>query len=141
MEQPLERPTTVTPVVSVAPRKYPRLVLLRKSPSAMIGTTILIYWIVIAIFGPQIAPYGINDAEAGAVWKPPSANHLMGTDNLGRDIFSRLVIAARPMMILPPLAVGLAVLAGSAIGLFAGYRGGWLDEIIMRIADVMMAFP
>ena len=141
MEQPLESPTTVTPVISVAPRKFPRLVLLRKSPSAIVGTIILIYWIVIAIFGPQIAPYGINEAEAGAVWKPPSINHLMGTDNLGRDIFSRLIIAARPMMVLPPLSIGLAVLVGSAIGLFTGYRGGWVDEIIMRFMDVMMAFP
>src|SRR5688572_1102356 len=141
MEQPLESPTTVTPVISVAPRKRVRLFLLRKSPSAMLGTAILIFWIIMAAFGPQIAPYGINEAEAGAVWKPPSANHLMGTDNLGRDIFSRLVIAARPMMVLPPLSVGLAVLVGSAVGLFAGYRGGWLDEIIMRIVDVLMAFP
>lgn len=142
MEQPLESPTTVTPVISVAPRKRRLSVgLLRKSPGAMIGVAILTFWIIMAIFGAEIAPYGINDAAAGQVWKPPSENHIMGTDNLGRDIFSRLIIAARPMMVLPPLAVGLAVLVGSAVGLFAGYRGGWIDEITMRIVDVLMAFP
>ncbi len=141
MEQPLESPATITPVVSPARPKRQRLRLWRKSPAAIIGTVIMTFWIIMAVFGPQIAPYGINDSEAGAVWKPPSAKHLMGTDNLGRDIFSRLVIAAQPMMLLPPLAVGLAVVLGITIGLFTGYRGGWQDEIIMRFMDVMMAFP
>src|SRR5262249_36557791 len=109
--------------------------------SAIIGTALLVFWVFIALFGPHIAPYDTNASEAGAVWKAPSAQHLMGTDALGRDIFSRLIIAAQPMMVLPPLAVGIAVLCGSAIGLFTGYRGGWLDEIVMRFMDMMMAFP
>src|SRR5437016_346346 len=102
---------------------------LGKSPSAIIGTLIVAFWMFMAIFGPRIAPYDVNASESGAVWKPPSAAHVMGTDGLGRDIFSRLIIAAQPMMILPVLSVGAAVLVGSAIGLFTGYRGGWLDEI------------
>jgi peptide/nickel transport system permease protein len=65
----------------------------------------------------------------------------MGTDDLGRDIFSRLIIGSQTMVILPPLAVGIAVLCGTAIGLITGYRRGWFDEIVMRFMDVMMAFP
>jgi peptide/nickel transport system permease protein len=139
IEHPLESPAAAAPSVVIARPKRQRL--LRRSPAAMIGVVILAFWIIMAIFGSQIAPYDINATEAGAVWKPPSAKHLMGTDALGRDIFSRLVIAAQPMMVLPPLSVGAAMLLGSAVGLFTGYRGGWMDEIVMRLMDVMMAFP
>ncbi len=142
LEQPLESPTTVQPRVFTAPTRRPgRLGLLRKSPSAMIGTIILLFWIIMALFGSRLTPYGINDSDAGQVWKPPSAKHIMGTDDLGRDIFSRLIIGSQTMVLLPPLAVGLAVLCGTAIGLITGYRRGWFDEIVMRFMDVMMAFP
>lgn len=141
MEQQLEAASTMPTPAAAAPRRRSRLALLRRSPGAIIGTVILIFWIFMAVFGTQVAPYGINEAEAGQVWKPPSANHIMGTDNLGRDIFSRLIIASQTMVVLPPLAVGLAVLAGTAIGLITGYQGGWFDEIVMRIIDAIMAFP
>jgi peptide/nickel transport system permease protein len=140
MDQPLEAPAI--PVTRpAAPRRRGRFALLRRSPGAMLGTAILIFWIIMALFGTQIAPYSINDSEAGQVWKPPSANHVLGTDNLGRDIFSRLIIASQSMVVLPPLAVGLAVLVGATIGLITGYQGGWFDEIVMRIIDAIMAFP
>src|SRR5258705_4657204 len=132
IEHPIKSPVIAAPSVPGLRPTRQRLSLLRKSPAAMIGTVILAVWIIIAIFGAQIAPYDINASESGAVWKPPSGNHLMGTDALGRDIFSRLLIAAQPMMLLPLLSVGAAMLLGSAIGLFTGYRGGWLDEIVMR---------
>ncbi len=143
MEQPLESPTTVTPVMSVAPQKIRlrRLRLLRRSPAALIGVAILIFWVIMGLFGSYLVPYTINDSEAGAVWKPPYANHLLGTDNLGRDIFSRLIIGAQTMILLPPLAVGIAVVLGTSIGLITGYRRGWFDEIVMRFMDAMMAFP
>ncbi|MHB8627407.1 MAG: ABC transporter permease [Aggregatilineales bacterium] len=139
LEHPIETPTTVTPrVVSL---RFKRLRLLGKSPSAMIGVAILAFWVVMALFGPQIAPYDINASEAGAIWKAPSNGHILGTDGLGRDIFSRLIIAARPMLVVPLLSVGTSVLLGTAIGMFTGYRGGWLDEIVMRFIDLVMAFP
>jgi peptide/nickel transport system permease protein len=138
-ERRIEDLTSAAPTgVSVRPG---RLRLLRRSPAALIGTLILIFWITMAIFGPRIVPYETNATESGAIWKPPSARHLMGTDGLGRDIFSRLIIAAQPMMVLPLLSVGAAVALGTAVGLFTGYRGGWLDEIVMRFMDMMMAFP
>jgi peptide/nickel transport system permease protein len=142
LEQPLESPTTVQPRVYTAPtHRTGRLGLLRKSPSAIIGTLILLFWIIMALFGSRLTPYGLNDSDPGQVWKPPSAKHIMGTDDLGRDIFSRLIIGSQTMVLLPPLAVGIAVLCGTAIGLITGYRRGWFDEIVMRFMDVMMAFP
>src|SRR5258708_28154246 len=147
MDQPLEKqiePAIASPATGIQDAVRPRPVrlrLLRKSPAAMTGTAILAFWMFLAIFGSWIAPYDINSSDPGAVWKAPSARHFLGTDGLGRDIFSRLIFATQPMMVLPPLAVGTAVLLGSAVGLISGYRGGWLDEIVMRLMDVMMAFP
>lgn len=112
-----------------------------RSRTAMAGLIILIFWLVIALVGDAVAPYGMNQVESGAVWKAPSAQHLMGTDQLGRDIFSRVLIGARQMVVLPALSVGFALVIGVSIGLIAGYAGGWLDEIIMRVMDVLMAFP
>src|SRR4051812_5372689 len=118
LEQPLESPTTFQPRVYTAPtRRTRRLGLLRKSPSAMIGVVILLFWVTMALFGSKLVAYGINDSDAGQVWKPPSARHIMGTDDIGRDIFSRLIIGSQTMVILPPLAVGIAVVLGTAIGL------------------------
>jgi peptide/nickel transport system permease protein len=139
LEHPIETPKTVTP--RVRSFHIRRFRLLTRSLSAMIGVAILGFWLLMAIFGPAIAPYDINTSETGAIWKAPSATHFLGTDGLGRDIFSRLIIAARPMMVLPLLSVGASVLLGSTIGMFTGYRGGWLDEILMRFMDLMMAFP
>jgi peptide/nickel transport system permease protein len=141
MEQQIDNAIPETTPVARARPQPKRLRLLRKSPAAMLGVAILIFWGVMAVFGQQIAPYGINESEAGAVWQVPSAAHIMGTDNLGRDVFSRLIIASQTMMVLPPLAVGLSMILGTSIGLITGYRSGWFDEIVMRFMDVMMAFP
>lgn len=143
----MERPINSTPVISAAPPAAPRrrwwhkLRLLRKSPAALIGTILIVFWLIMAIVGPSIVPYGMNTSQAGAVWKPPSANHIMGTDALGRDIYSRLMIGAQQMVVLPTLSIALAVAVGSSIGLLTGYRGGWVDEIVMRLMDIFMAFP
>jgi peptide/nickel transport system permease protein len=141
MEKPLERPAPLPIAVETRPKRKRAVWRLLKSPTAVIGLAILLFWVVLAVIGPAIVPYGINDSESGAVWKPPSEKHLLGTDGLGRDLFSRLVIGARVMVTLPPLAVGLAVLFGTSVGLITGYRGGWFDEILMRLMDIMMAFP
>lgn len=141
MDQSLEKPR----VVSLgAPRRFRisrRVRLLLRNPTAMVGAVILAFWIIMAAIGPLVAPYGINEITAGAVWKPPTADHIMGTDQLGRDIFSRVIVGARQMVVLPTLAVGLAILLGASIGLLSGYLGGWVDEIVMRVMDGIMAFP
>lgn len=139
MDHPLE---TVISQPAVTKRSlWQRIFALRRNVTIIIGAAILIFWVVMAIIAPVIVPYGINEMQSGQVWKPPSAAHPFGTDNLGRDIFTRLMIGARQMVVLPALSVSLAVVIGSSIGLLSGYRGGWVDEIIMRVMDAMMAFP
>src|SRR5689334_11995113 len=101
MDHSLEIPTLAVPRFKL----IRRLRLLTRNPLAMIGTLILLFWIVIAIIGPSIAPYGENDMEANAAWKAPSARHIMGTDNWGRDNFSRLLIGARQMVVLPTVSI------------------------------------
>ncbi len=112
------------------------------NPMALLGLVIIVTWAVIAIFGTQIAPWGINQIDPGQKWKPPSNEHLMGTDNVGRDIFSRVLVGARLMMLLPTVSILRALPSwGRRSGLLSGYRGGWVDELIMRIVDLVMAFP
>ncbi len=144
METPLEVSPHVTVQTAVRPRRAARLRLIFKNPATLIGASILFFWVLMALITfivPDILPYGMNDIDSGQVWKAPSATHIMGTDDLGRDLFSRLMLGSQPMVILPAAAVSLAVVFGTAIGLFTGYRGGWLDEIVMRVMDAFMAFP
>ncbi|MBK8034742.1 MAG: ABC transporter permease [Chloroflexi bacterium] len=137
----LETPSIPPSPAKPDPQVWRRVRLLAHNPTAAAATLVLVFWLVIAIIGPAIAPYGTDEISSGAVWKAPSAAHLMGTDHLGRDIFSRLLVGARQMVLLPTLSVSLALFLGTSIGLLAGYRGGWIDEIIVRMMDVMMAFP
>jgi peptide/nickel transport system permease protein len=109
-------------------------------PTAAIGFWIVIAWIVVAILAPVLAPYGPN-AQIGKLWEAPSAAHLLGTDQIGRDILSRTLWGARPILLLSPLSVICATLIGVTLGLTAGYLGGLADDILMRFLDAVMAFP
>ncbi len=96
---------------------------------------------VIAILAPWMAPYdplAINLPEA---LLPPSSQHWLGTDPLGRDVLSRLIYGCRISLVIGFIAVGVAVLIGTAMGLIAGYVGGWVDSVVMRVVDTMLAFP
>jgi peptide/nickel transport system permease protein len=111
---------------------------------ALVGVAWIVLMIVVAIAAPWIAPYpdqGRGLSHLASRFQPPSALHLFGTDNLGRDLLSRIIFGARiPLMI--SSAVALAVLLiGPLLGALAGYYGGWLDEAIMRITDIFLAFP
>jgi peptide/nickel transport system permease protein len=113
---------------------------LRGRPGALIGLVIILAFIVIAIAAPALAPHDPNaisrDRRAA-----PSASHLFGTDELGRDVLSRVIYGARVSMRVGLIAVGIALVVGSLLGLIAAYSGGWIDGLIMRIMDVMLAFP
>lgn len=107
------------------------------------GGTLVILLLLLALLGPLLSPYGYNqqDLSAGAQFQPPSRAHWLGTDDLGRDVFTRLAVGARVS-----LGVGIGVelielIAGLTLGLLAGYYGGRLDTLIMRFTDVMFAFP
>ncbi|WP_428686016.1 ABC transporter permease [Reyranella sp.] len=110
---------------------------------AMLGLGIVLFVLVIAIFGPLLAPYP-EDAAASHLTRrlrPPSAAFPFGTDNLGRDIFSRVILGARGALSIALTVVSTAMLIGVPLGLIAGYRGGWLSESIMRVTDVVLAIP
>src|SRR5438105_575097 len=101
-------------------------------------------WVVIlfaAIFGPYIVPYDPLASDTAAALKPPSSAHWFGTDQLGRDIFSRVIVATRLDTFIAVSSVALVFLMGGLAGIAAGYFGGWTDRIVGRIADTIMAFP
>jgi hypothetical protein len=97
--------------------------------------------ILLAIFAPLVSRYGPADQNVGNILRGPSAKHWLGTDDLGRDVWSRLVYGARVSMEASLIAVGVALLIGVPVGLLAGYIGGWLDTILMRVVDTLLAFP
>ncbi|GAB4474079.1 MAG: ABC transporter permease [Anaerolineales bacterium] len=110
-------------------------------PASALGLTIFLVFLLLAIFGPFIAPYGVNQQIAAEAGQPPSAKHWFGTDNLGRDVFSRVILGAREILTLAGFGTLIAVFFGTTIGLASGYLGGWFDEILMRIFDGLLAMP
>jgi len=117
-----------------------RLGFLFSSQIALIGLAVVLAWIVVAIVAPLIAPYPPNEG-VGPINQPPSAQYLCGTDDLGRDVLSRLIYGSRPILILAPLSVLLSMVVGITLGLAGGYLGGVVDEVLMRVVDATMAFP
>lgn len=114
---------------------------LRSSTKAMIGTAMLLPLVIVAIFGPLLAPYDYTEQGVGEPLQGPSGAHWAGTDYYGRDMLSRLIAGDRTAFIVA-IVVGLGTLVfGVTIGLIAGYRGGWVDSILMRTVDVMLSFP
>lgn len=111
-----------------------------RSASA-VGTTLVVLFVLIAIFGPLIAPYGATEQIGAAARQAPSAGHLFGTDRLGRDVFSRVILGTRDILGLAGLGTLLAVTAGTVFGLASGYRGGLFDEALFRIFDSLLAIP
>jgi peptide/nickel transport system permease protein len=107
----------------------------------IIGLIIVATMSIIALLAPYIAPYDPTSLNVDAILQPPSPGHLLGTDSLGRDVFSRLVYGARVSLWVGFLAVGISACIGIVLGLVAGYFGGIIDEIIMRFVDIMLCFP
>lgn len=122
-------------------RIKPAFSLVFSSATATVGLAIVVFWILVAIFAPWIAPMGPLEQDITAVNSGPTSGHILGTDDLGRDILARIAFGTRRLIILAPLAVFLGLSVGTAMGVTSGYYGGWADEIIMRIIDALMAFP
>ena len=97
--------------------------------------------VVIAILAPWITPFDPNEPDANAVLQQPGLDHVLGTDEYGRDQLSRIIIALRVDLLVPFVSTLLALLIGSLIGALSGFRGGWVDQVVMRIVDGVMAFP
>jgi ABC-type dipeptide/oligopeptide/nickel transport system permease subunit len=113
----------------------------RNNTKAMIGLAIVLSLVVVAIFAPFIAPYSISHTSVADRTQSPSMEHLFGTDDLGRDIFSRVVMGSRISLKVGFGAITGALLIGTIIGLVSGYYGGIVDELLMRFMDAAMSFP
>ncbi|OMC39872.1 ABC transporter permease [Mycobacterium sp. GA-1841] len=115
--------------------------LLLANPVTAVSAAVLLIVAVVALTSSWIAPYGINDIDVPTALQGPSPEHWFGTDELGRDVFSRVLVAIAASLRVAVVSVLLAAVAGVLIGVIAGYRGGWIDTVVMRIVDVMFAFP
>ncbi len=114
---------------------------IRKYPSLWIGAGLLLLWILVVIFAPLLAPYDPLAQNLSARLDAPSTTHLFGTDELGRDIFSRVLYGAQISLPTSLMVVLISLVTGSLLGAVAGFVGGLVDDIVMRVADVTLAFP
>ena len=105
------------------------------------GTTVVLFFVLMALLGPAIAPYGATQQIPSEARQAPSATHWFGTDRLGRDVFSRVIVGARDILSLAGMGTLLAVTAGTVFGLVGGYRGGLFDEVLFRVFDSLLAMP
>lgn len=115
--------------------------LLARNPVTLVSALVLIVVACVAVTANWIVPFGINDVDVPNALQPPSGSHWFGTDELGRDVLSRVLVATQASMRIAVVSVAFAVIVGVTVGLIAGYRGGWLDTVLMRVVDVMFAFP
>jgi peptide/nickel transport system permease protein len=142
----LARSEQTDPAAAIAtlPRKswlgHVRYVLV-SNPVTLFAFSLLLLILTAALIGPYIVPYDPLATLPGQQLKPPSWQHWFGTDQLGRDIFSRVVVAARLDLMLSVAAVALSFVMGSALGSVAGYYGGWVETVVGRVCDTIMAFP
>lgn len=110
-------------------------------PTSAVGTSIVLLFLLLATFGPLVAPFDATDQLLTERSRPPDATHPFGTDRLGRDVFSRVVLGARDIFVLAGGGTALAVLIGTSVGLLASYLGGWLEEVVYRAFDSLLAMP
>ncbi len=108
---------------------------------AVTGSVVVAGLFIVAVFAPWLAPYEPTDLNLKMILTPPSANHLFGTDQLGRDVLSRMIWGSRISLLVGFVSTGIAVLIGIVLGSIAGYYGKWVDTIIMRLVDIMLCFP
>lgn len=113
----------------------------RRHKLAVVGLAVLIIIAVASVFAPLLTIHGPNAVDLTAYRTPPSADHWFGTDSAGRDVFSRLLHAGRVSLAVGVVAVGIYVAIGTLLGGLAGYFGGWVDHLVMRLADMVLSFP
>jgi peptide/nickel transport system permease protein len=112
-----------------------------RNPSLVIGGLIIIVLVALALLAPLLARYGVDKPDMRNRFSYPSGEHWLGTDNLGRDLWERLIFGARISLSIGVISVTVAALIGTTVGLAAGYFGGWIDILLMRITDVFLGFP
>lgn len=124
-----------------AARRKATLKRLLRKPGFLFGVLVLVPLVAAAVFAPQLAPYDPGALDSARLLPPGSAGHVLGTDNLGRDILSRMMYGGRLSLFVGIVVVGIGASIGSLFGVIAGYFGGVVDNVIMRVTDVMLAFP
>jgi len=112
-----------------------------KNKLMLSGAVIVLVLLIVSLLAPWLAPYDPGQIDLTHVLAAPSAGHLLGTDQLGRDVLSRMIWGARISLKVGFVATGLAILIGAMLGAVAGYYGGWIDSVIMRLVDIMLCFP
>jgi ABC-type dipeptide/oligopeptide/nickel transport system permease subunit len=133
-----------TTAATISPRARRRRIMRRRflrRPLAIIGLVVALVFVLAAIFAPVVAPYSAGATDFNAILAKPSSHHLLGTDELGRDVFSRIVWGSRASIEAGVLATLLALAVAVPIGVVAGYYRGWVDTVIARLTDVLLAFP
>ena len=113
----------------------------RTNRFAITGGVVVIFLFLLSFLAPYITPYGPNDLDLFHVLMPPSSAHWFGTDDLGRDVMTRMIYGASISLEVGFVAAGIAVIIGTIVGLVAGYYSGWVDNILMRFVDIMLCFP
>ena len=113
----------------------------KKNRLALFGMVLILLMILMVVLSPLIAPYGFDEQNYYEIFASPSLQHLCGTDNLGRDVFSRLLYGGRVSLTIGIISVGIGLLCGGLMGALAGYYGSKLDNTLMRIIDILMAIP
>jgi len=113
----------------------------RRNRLALAGGLIVAVMLAVALLAPLLAPYDPSAIHVSAILMPPSPGHLLGTDALGRDVFSRMIYGTQISLLVGFVAVGISVLIGVIVGALAGYYPGWVDTLFMRLVDIMLSIP
>ena len=108
---------------------------------AVVSLAMILLFVLAAILAPVLTPYRFDEMDLGHRLKPPSAEHLLGTDEGGRDVLTRMLYGSRVSLLVGVVPTLLSMLLGTVLGILAGYLGGWIDALLMRLADIMLAFP
>lgn len=124
---------------SVARRERVRALV--RSPSFLVGATVILFWLACAILGDRITPYDPRFDQTPEIGVAPSTQHWFGTDRLGRDVFSRVLAGSRDILLIAPAATMLATVIGTALGLLTGYLRGVVDDTVSRVIDAVLAIP
>lgn len=114
---------------------------LTENPVTLVAGCLFLFFVILALFGPWIVPYDPMASNASQTLKAPSWDHWFGTDQLGRDVFSRVLVATRLDLAIAISAVAISFILGSVLGSLAGFFGGWTDRLVGRLTDTIMAFP
>jgi peptide/nickel transport system permease protein len=136
-----QTPDSQTPATQTSGWLGHAIYIMRENPVTLLAFVMFAFFIACAIVGPALVPYDPLASDTSVALQPPSSAHWFGTDSLGRDVFSRVIVATRLDLTISVAAVAISFVIGSILGAIAGYWGGWIDAVLNRVLDTIMAFP